>query len=308
MWYIMARIFASRELIEELTDLPVAIELASDFMDRRTPVFRDDTCFFVSQSGETHDTLQALKYCKERGALCVGITNTPASAIAKLTDCGVYLNAGPEISVASTKAYTSQIVAITLIALQLGQDKISTKERREAIIGALQQLSVQVQRVLELEDSVRKLAAHLSCSENILFIGRGFNYPTCLEAALKLKEISYIHAQGIPMGELKHGSLALVTPLTPMLLVATRDSLRDQVLSGLQQILARQGDPIVIGTSGDSEIENMVTKFIPVPQTVDCLQVILNIIPLQLLALHIATLKGYNVDKPRNLAKSVTVG
>jgi len=199
-------------------------------------------------------------------------------------------------------------VALTLIALQLGQDKLSSKGRREKIVEELHKLPTNVKSVLVLEDRIRKLAAELCSSEYMLCVGRGFNYATSLEAALKLKEITYIHTQGIPMGELKHGPLALVTSNTPIIVVATKDSLRDQVLSGLNQILSRKGDPIVLGTEGDTELQSMVTKFLPIVQTVDCLQPILNVIPLQLLALHIALLKGHNVDKPRNLAKSVTVG
>eukprot|EP01121_Diplochlamys_sp_Union-15-3_P021293 TRINITY_DN8590_c0_g1_i1.p1 TRINITY_DN8590_c0_g1~~TRINITY_DN8590_c0_g1_i1.p1 ORF type:complete len:681 (+),score=112.65 TRINITY_DN8590_c0_g1_i1:120-2162(+) len=298
---------ATRQLVEELTDLPVSVELASDFMDRNVPIFRDDTCIFISQSGETADTLNALQYCRGRGSLCVGITNTVSSAIARLTDCGVFLNAGPEIGVASTKAYTSQVIAILLIALQLGQDKVSTFQRRQEIVEGLKSLSSKVEKVLELNNTMKKIAEQLKDAKSILLLGRGFQYATALEGALKIKELAYIHAEGIVSGELKHGPLALIDDSMPMIIVATRDKLWDKVQNALHQVLSRKKNPIVITTEGDTEVSQQVSQTIQVPQTVDCLQGVINVIPLQLLAYHLALLRGHNVDQPRHLAKSVTV-
>jgi len=298
---------ATRQLVEELTDLPVSVELASDFLDRRTPIFRDDTCFFVSQSGETADTINALEYCKKRGALCVGITNTVGSTIARMTDCGVHLNAGPEIGVASTKAYTSQIIAILLIALVLGQDRISLTQRRKEIIRGLKDLPTHVHKALQLDEQMKSLAHTLQHVRNLFIIGRGFQFATCLEAALKIKEIAYIHSEGIAAGELKHGPLALIDESTPIIFISTRDNLFLKVQNALHQITARKGNPIVMCTEGDEEVKKVAQRVIEVPKTVDCIQPIVNIIPLQLLAYHLAVLKGANVDQPRHLAKSVTV-
>lgn len=300
---------ATRQLVEELTSLPVSIELASDFLDRGTPIFRDDTCFFISQSGETADTLQALEYCKKRGALCVGITNTVGSTIARTTDCGVHLNAGPEIGVASTKAYTSQIIAIALIALLLSQDRISRVERRKQIIQELELLPSKIAQVLKAENRIKELARTLVACSSLILLGRGFQHATVLEGALKIKEISYIHTEGILSGELKHGPLALIDHTMTVLLILTRDSLYLKNLNALEQLIARNGSPIVMCTAGDEEVARTVKpdNLIFVPETIDCLQGIINIIPLQLLAYHVAVLKGLNVDRPRNLAKSVTV-
>jgi glutamine---fructose-6-phosphate transaminase (isomerizing) len=300
---------ATRQLMEELTSLPVSIELASDFLDRGTPIFRDDTCFFISQSGETADTLQALEFCKKRGALCVGITNTVGSTIARNTDCGIHLNAGPEIGVASTKAYTSQIIALSLIALLLSEDRLSQVERRKQIIRELEQLPSKIAKVLKVESRIKELARTLVSCNSLLLLGRGYQHATVLEGALKIKEISYIHTEGILSGELKHGPLALIDQTMTTLLVLTKDLLYSKNLNALEQLIARNGSPIVMCTEGDTQVASSVKadNLIFVPETVDCLQGILNIIPLQLLSYHIALLKGLNVDRPRNLAKSVTV-
>lgn len=300
-------VVATRQLVEELTSLPVSVEVASDFLDRSTPIFRDDTCFFISQSGETADTLLALEYCKARGALCVGITNTVGSVIARLTDCGVHLNAGPEVGVASTKCYTSQIISIILIAMQLGQDKLSTQTRRLSISEGLAQLSSIVHNTLTLSKQIKELATRIKESKTLLLLGRGYQFASCLEGALKIKEIAYIHTEGLNSGELKHGPLALVDPDTPIIMLCTKDSLYHKAHSALQQVLARQGRPIVFCSQGDQDVKALVPDAIEIPHAIDCLQPIVNIIPLQLLAYHLAILKGYNVDRPRNLAKSVTV-
>jgi glucosamine--fructose-6-phosphate aminotransferase (isomerizing) len=300
-------VVATRQLVEELTSLPVSVEVASDFLDRSTPIFRDDTCFFISQSGETADTLQALEYCKARGALCVGITNTVGSVIARLTDCGVHLNAGPEVGVASTKCYTSQIIAIILIAMQLSQDRVSTQQKRLNISEGLSQLSSVVHATLSLSKRIQSLASQIKEAKTLLLLGRGYQFASCLEGALKIKEIAYIHTEGLNSGELKHGPLALVDPNTPIIMICTKDSLYTKAHSALQQVLARQGRPIVFCSQGDEDIKSLVPDAIEVPSIIDCLQPIVNIIPLQLLAYHLAILKGYDVDRPRNLAKSVTV-
>mmetsp|Transcript_27434 Transcript_27434/g.30554 ORF Transcript_27434/g.30554 Transcript_27434/m.30554 type:complete len:691 (-) Transcript_27434:43-2115(-) len=298
---------ATRELVEELTALPVSVELASDFLDRNTPIFRDDTCFFISQSGETADTLGALEYCRSRGALCVGITNTPGSSIARGTDCGVFLKAGTEIGVASTKAYTSQIVAITLVAVQLGQDKVSNQPRIHEIITGLKQLPELVAEVLKLNDTLKDLAYSLKEKSNLLILGRGFQYPAALEASLKIKELAYIHCEGIAAGELKHGPLALIDEDMPMIIIATKDKLYDKVQNALHQILSRKPNPIVFCTKGDKEITDKIDRVYELPASVDCLQGVVNIIPLQLFSYHLALARGNNVDQPRHLAKSVTV-
>ncbi|KAM8974277.1 glutamine--fructose-6-phosphate aminotransferase [isomerizing] 1 isoform 2-T2 [Pelodytes ibericus] len=298
---------ATRQILEELTELPVMVELASDFLDRNTPVFRDDVCFFISQSGETADTLLALRYCKERGALTVGITNTVGSSISRETDCGVHINAGPEIGVASTKAYTSQFVSLVMFALLVCDDRISMQERRREIMQGLKVLPDNIKEVLSLDVEIQKLAAELYQQKSVLIMGRGYHYATCLEGALKIKEITYMHSEGILAGELKHGPLALVDKLMPVIMIIMRDHAYNKCQNALQQVVARQGRPVVICDKEDTETINSIKRTIKVPHTVDCLQGILSVIPLQLLAFHLAVLRGFDVDCPRNLAKSVTV-
>lgn len=299
---------ATNSLFEELTGIPTQCELASDFLDRKPPVFRDDVCVFVSQSGETADTIIAMRYCFEREAICVGITNTVGSTISRGTHCGIHINAGPEIGVASTKAYTSQYIALVMMALRLGEDRNSTQRRREQIIQGLENLSEQIKTVLKLEPRLKQLAAdELFDRQSLLILGRGFQNATCLEGALKIKEISYIHSEGIFAGELKHGPLALIDKNMPIILIMTQDEFYPKVTSALEQVRAREGDPIIICNQGDEKVVDIYRKTVEVPKTVDCLQGLINIIPLQLLSYHLALLKGYNVDFPRNLAKSVTV-
>ncbi|KAG1949258.1 glutamine--fructose-6-phosphate aminotransferase [isomerizing] 1 [Pimephales promelas] len=298
---------ATRQVLEELTELPVMVELASDFLDRNTPVFRDDVCFFISQSGETADSLLALRYCKERGALTVGITNTVGSSISRETDCGVHINAGPEIGVASTKAYTSQFVALIMFALLMCDDRISVQPRRREIIQGLKVLPDLIKEVLSLDDEIQKLATELYQQKSVLIMGRGYHYATCLEGALKIKEITYMHSEGILAGELKHGPLALVDKLMPVIMIIMRDHTYNKCQNALQQVVARQGRPIVICDKEDNETINNSSRTIKVPHCLDCLQGILCVIPLQLLSFHLAVLRGFDVDCPRNLAKSVTV-
>lgn len=299
---------ATRAIFEELTEIPTVTELASDLMDRRAPIFRDDVCVFVSQSGETADTLLALRFCLERGALCVGVTNAVGTSISRETHCGVHINAGPEVGVASTKAYTSQFVALLLIALQLSQDRLSMSARRREIIDGLAKLPQQLKQVLDLDGQLEELARTVLLKErSLLIMGRGFQTATCLEGALKIKEVSYMHSEGILAGELKHGPLALVDESMPVILVMTRDSIYPKVQNALSQVTARRGQPIVICNFDDAELNDGKLRLIRVPSTVDALQGILNVVPLQLLSYHLAVLRGVDVDCPRNLAKSVTV-
>ncbi|XP_041845812.1 glutamine--fructose-6-phosphate aminotransferase [isomerizing] 2 [Melanotaenia boesemani] len=298
---------ATRQILEELTELPVMVELASDFLDRNTPVFRDDVCFFISQSGETADTLMALRYCKERGALTAGVTNTVGSSICRETDCGVHINAGPEIGVASTKAYTSQFVALIMFGLMMSEDRLSLQTRRLEIISSLKVLPELIRKVLSLDEKIKTIANELYQQRSLLVMGRGYNYATCLEGALKIKEITYMHSEGILAGELKHGPLALIDKHMPIIMVIMRDACYIKCQNALQQVSARSGRPIIICCQGDSDVTKNAYQTIELPQTVDCLQGVLSVIPLQLLSFHLAVLRGYDVDCPRNLAKSVTV-
>eukprot|EP00755_Sulcionema_specki_P006268 Sspe_Gene.34999::Locus_16985_Transcript_1_1_Confidence_1.000_Length_2434::g.34999::m.34999/K00820/glmS, GFPT; glucosamine--fructose-6-phosphate aminotransferase (isomerizing) len=295
-----------RNILEELAELPVVIELASDFLDRRPPIFRDDVCCFVSQSGETADTLRALEYCKEKNSFTVGFTNTVGSAIARLTDCGVHINAGCEIGVASTKAYTSQCACIILLALLLSEDRRSKQGRREEIFDGLKKMPELMKQALELNDVMRGIAERLQHEKSILLMGRWYQYAICLEGALKIKELAYIHSEGILAGELKHGPLALIDENMPVIMLASKDEKYPKVKSSLQQILARKGRPFIFLTERDPEMEKQASEVIMLPKTVDCLQPLVHVIPLQLLAYHLAVFRGLNVDCPRNLAKSVT--
>jgi glucosamine--fructose-6-phosphate aminotransferase (isomerizing) len=334
---------ATRQLLEELTELPVMVELASDFLDRNTPIFRDDVCFFISQSGETADTLNALHYCKQRGALIVGITNVVGSNISRESNCGVHINAGPEIGVASTKAYTSQFIALVLFGLMMSEDRISLQNRRKEIIRGLKVLPEQIKTVLTMDDKILELARELQDEKSLLVMGRGYNYATCLEGALKIKELTYMHSEGILAGELKHGPLALVDAAMPVLMVCTRDNVFSKCENALQQVKARHGVPIIICNYGDGELltgvsskptsnctvtngehthingdnchietskvtkAKKISRSLEVPKSIDCLQGITTVIPMQLLSMHIAELRKLDVDCPRNLAKSVTV-
>ncbi|KAI4470538.1 glucosamine--fructose-6-phosphate aminotransferase isomerizing [Holotrichia oblita] len=298
---------ATRQLLEELTELPVMVELASDFLDRTTPVFRDDVCFFISQSGETADTLMALRYCKQRGALIVGITNTVGSSICRESHCGVHINAGPEIGVASTKAYTSQFISLVMFALVMSEDRMSLANRRREIIEGLRKIDDQIKEVLKLDPKVEELAKDLYQQKSLLIMGRGFNFATCLEGALKVKELTYMHSEGIMAGELKHGPLALIDDQMPIMMIVMRDPVYIKCMNALQQVRSRDGRPIIICEEGDNETAKLACKSLQVPHTVDALQGILTVIPMQLLSYHIAMLRGCNVDCPRNLAKSVTV-
>ncbi|CCC06097.1 hypothetical protein SMACR_00314 [Sordaria macrospora] len=299
---------AVRGIFEELTEIPISVELASDFLDREAPVFRDDTCVFVSQSGETADSLMALRYCLERGALTVGIVNVVGSSISMMTHCGVHVNAGPEIGVASTKAYTSQFIAMVMFALSLGEDRASKKQRREEIMEGLGKISEQISSVLTQDQKIKQMCEErFRNQKSLLLLGRGSQYSTALEGALKIKEISYLHCEAVMSGELKHGVLALVDENLPIIMILTRDKLFRKSLNAYQQVVARKGKPVVICNEDDAEFQTSEAVKIEIPKTVDCLQGILNVIPLQLIAYWLAVMEGLNVDFPRNLAKSVTV-
>ncbi|CAI4216764.1 unnamed protein product [Parascedosporium putredinis] len=299
---------AVRGIFEELVEIPIAVELASDFLDRQAPVFRDDTCVFVSQSGETADSLMALRYCLERGALTVGIVNVVGSSISLLTHCGVHINAGPEIGVASTKAYTSQFVAMVMFALSLSEDRASKAKRREEIMDGLSQISGHIRDILTQDAAIKDLCARVfKDQKSLLLLGRGLQFSTALEGALKIKEISYLHCEAVMSGELKHGVLALVDENLPIIMILTRDNLFTKSLNAYQQVVARGGKPIVICNPDDEEFKASQALKIEIPSTVDVLQGILNVIPLQLIAYWLAVMEGLNVDFPRNLAKSVTV-
>ncbi|KAA6415987.1 MAG: Glucosamine-fructose-6-phosphate aminotransferase [Lasallia pustulata] len=299
---------AVRGAFEELTEIPISVELASDFLDRQAPVFRDDTCVFVSQSGETADSLMALRYCLERGALTVGIVNVVGSSISLLTHCGVHINAGPEIGVASTKAYTSQFVAMMMFALSLSEDRASKQKRREDIMDGLAHISEQFKQILKLNDPIKAMCEKtFKHQKSLLLLGRGSQFSTALEGALKIKEISYLHCEAVMSGELKHGVLALVDENLPIIMILTRDNIFPKSLNAYQQVIARGGRPVVICNPDDPEFPSSQTEKIEIPKTVDCLQGLLNVIPLQLIAYWLAVGEGLNVDFPRNLAKSVTV-
>ncbi|KAI0021509.1 glutamine:fructose-6-phosphate amidotransferase [Xylariomycetidae sp. FL0641] len=299
---------AVRGIFEELAEIPISVELASDFLDREAPVFRDDTCVFVSQSGETADSLMALRYCLERGALTLGIVNVVGSSISLLTHCGVHVNAGPEIGVASTKAYTSQFIAMVMFALSLSEDRASKQKRREEIIEGLGRVSEQIKEILKLDMPIKEMCEKtFKNQKSLLLLGRGSQFSTALEGALKIKEISYLHCEAVMSGELKHGVLALVDEALPIIMILTRDDLFKKSLNAYQQVIARGGKPIVICNPGDEEFQASQAEKIEVPKTVDCLQGLLNVVPLQLMAYWLAVMEGLNVDFPRNLAKSVTV-
>ncbi|KAA8495954.1 Glutamine--fructose-6-phosphate aminotransferase isomerizing 2 [Porphyridium purpureum] len=306
---------ASRQILEELSEIPVIVELAGDFMDRLCPIFRSDVVAFVSQSGETADTLDALKYARKHGAMCMGIVNVVGSSISRLTDFGVHLNAGSEIGVASTKVYTSQIVVMVMIALELSADSKNKSARRIAILQGLRELSANIEKtILLVDEHVQRIADQLADDRSILCFGRGYHYATCVEAALKIKEVAYIHTEGINAGELKHGPIALVDENLPIVVFSSMDLTAVKVQSAIHQLLARgvRQRLIVVCSESDTQMLELVASregvdVIKVAHTVDCLQSVLSIIPMQLLSYYLAVARKLNVDCPRNLAKSVTV-
>ncbi len=295
-------------LIEEFARTPVEVEYSSEFRYRNPVIFPDDVVIAISQSGETADTLAALKLAKEHGAFLFGICNVVGSSIPRETDSGCYTHAGPEIGVASTKAFTAQVAALTLLALSLAKEKgaISEEYRRE-LVEELQLIPKKIEKILEHDAEIQRIAGVFTYAKNFIYLGRGYNFPVALEGALKLKEISYIHAEGYPAAEMKHGPIALIDEEMPVVAIATRRGRYDKVVSNIQEIKARKGRIISVVTEGDVDVKNISDWSFEIPDTAECFVPLLSTIPLQMLAYHIATAKGKDVDQPRNLAKSVTV-
>lgn len=294
-------------IIETLAIIPVEVEYASEYRYRNPIVPEDTLVFVISQSGETADTLAALKEAKAKGAKVFGITNVVGSTIARETDGGVYIHAGSEIGVASTKAFTSQVTVLSLIGLLLGRMRHLSPLEGAQFIEELRSIPDKIQQILDKNEEIRTIAASIVDSTNALYLGRGVDYPVALEGALKLKEISYIHAEGYPAAEMKHGPIALIDENMPVIALVTKDFLYDKLISNLQEVKARRGRIIAIANEGDENIKSIAEQVIYIPETLPVLRSLLNVIPLQLLAYHVADLKGLNVDQPRNLAKSVTV-
>ena len=295
-------------LLEDLCRIPVEVEYASEFRYRNPVIERGDIIMAISQSGETADTLAAIELAKSKGAIILGVVNSVGSSISRLTHEGAYLHTGPEIGVASTKAFTGQLTVLIMIALRVAMRKqtISLPTYQD-LLEALHQIPNKIKRVLEKNDQIKEISASIKEVPNALYLGRGYNFPVALEGALKLKEISYIHAEGYPAAEMKHGPIALVDENMPVIIIATRDKSYDKIVSNIQEIKARKGIVIAVVTEGDLLISKMSDFIIEVPDTPECLMPLLSVIPLQLLSYHIALLRGCNVDQPRNLAKSVTV-
>ena len=294
-------------IFEDLAKIPTEVEYASEFR-YRNPIIEEGTVFIaISQSGETADTLAAMREARDKGATVLGIVNTVGSTIARESDAGVYLHAGPEIGVASTKAFTCQLIVETLMALALGRRRFMSQTLLRQYIEALEKLPDQIEQVLQQSDAIKDIVEQLVENDNWLFLGRGYNYPVALEGALKLKEISYIHAEGLPAAEMKHGPIALIQEGMPVVFVAPRCATYDKVVSNIEEVRARKGRIITIATEGNREIEAFSDHVIYVPDCLVPLQPILTVVPLQLMAYHAAVALGCNVDKPRNLAKSVTV-
>jgi glutamine---fructose-6-phosphate transaminase (isomerizing) len=295
-------------VMEELCRIPVEVEYASEFRYRNPIINKGDVIFAVSQSGETADTLVAIERAKEQGAFIFGIVNVVGSSIARVSHAGAYTHAGPEIGVASTKAFTAQLAVLNMIALKIAKEKGTIDQKRFMhLLNEMQEIPDKVKTVLEKNDAIKKLAAKYKNANNALYLGRGYNFPVALEGALKLKEISYIHAEGYPAAEMKHGPIALVDDQLPVVIVATKDSYHEKIVSNIQEIKARKGKVIAVITAGDHVITGMADDIIEVPEADELVAPLLSTIPLQLLAYHVGVAKGSDVDKPRNLAKSVTV-
>lgn len=294
-------------MFEQFIRVPTEVEYASEFRYRNPIINKKDAVFFISQSGETADTLAALRETKLRGGIALGVCNVVGSSIARESDSGVYIHAGPEIGVASTKAFTSQLIVFALITLLIARRKNLSIENGREIAKAISKIPEQVSDILKLNNKIEVIAEEFKDAKNFLYLGRGYNFPVALEGALKLKEISYIHAEGYPAAEMKHGPIALIDENMPVVFIAPKDATYDKIISNIQEVKARGGRIIAIASEGDNEIQDLVEYVIHIPNTIAMLKPILTVIPLQLLAYHIAVKKGLNVDQPRNLAKSVTV-
>lgn len=297
-----------KQLIEEMCRIRVEVEYASEFRYRNPVIEKDDVVIAISQSGETADTLAAIQLAKSQGALIFGIVNGVGSSIARAADTGIYIHVGPEIGVASTKAFTGQITVLTMLALALG-NALGTisEEKYQTICQELVSIPEKMEMVLKQSEKIEKQSDRFTYARNFLYLGRGYNYPVALEGALKLKEISYIHAEGYPAAEMKHGPIALVDKEMPIVCIATHDELYHKIISNMQEVQSRNGSILAITTEGDDEVKRMVKEFVEIPESHSCLVPLLSVLPMQLLAYHVAVKKGLNVDMPRNLAKSVTV-
>ncbi len=294
-------------LIESLCQIPVEVEYASEFRYRNPVIYPGDIVFVISQSGETADTLAAVHEAKQKGATVLGIVNVVGSTIARETDAGVYIHAGPEIGVASTKAFTSQISVLILLALYMGRMRTINKTEGMKIAREIDSIPNLIERILANAEEIKKISEKYKNTRNFLYLGRGVNYPVALEGALKLKEISYIHAEGYPAAEMKHGPIALIDENMPVVIIATKDEIYEKVLSNIEEVRARKGKVIAIASEGDEEIKKFASDVIYIPNTLSFLTPVLAVIPLQLMAYYMAVELGCNVDQPRNLAKSVTV-
>lgn len=295
-------------LFEEFARIPVEVEYASEFRYRNPIVNENDLVIAISQSGETADTLAAIELAKNRGATIIGICNVVGSSIARVTHAGSYTHAGPEIGVASTKAFTAQVTVLTLMALMVGQKKgVLSGSNFYRLLNELDAIPEKVQKVLATEAQIKYIADIYKDATNALYLGRGYSFPVALEGALKLKEISYIHAEGYPAAEMKHGPIALIDEEMPVFVIATKGASYEKVVSNIQEVKARKGKIIAIVTQGDSVVRELADHVIEIPETPDALVPLLSVIPFQLISYHIAVMRGCNVDQPRNLAKSVTV-
>jgi len=294
-------------MLEQYCRIPVEVEYASEFRYRDPIIDDDNLVIVITQSGETADTLAALREAKRKGTTVMGIVNVVGSSIARETHGGTYIHAGPEIGVASTKAFTSQVTALTLLTLMIARTKSMSAEEGRNMVKEMKKLPEKVEKALQTDKIVEKIAGEFKDKRNFLYLGRGYNFPVALEGALKLKEISYIHAEGYPAAEMKHGPIALIDDDMPVVVIATQDSTYEKIVSNIEEVKARRGRVIAVVSEGDNKLDKLVDYTIPIPMTTDLLQLIISIIPLQLLAYHIAVLRGCDVDQPRNLAKSVTV-
>jgi glucosamine--fructose-6-phosphate aminotransferase (isomerizing) len=295
-------------IFEEYTRIPVEVEYASEFRYRNPVIREGDVVIAISQSGETADTLAAIELAKSKGAVIFGVCNVVGSSIARISHEGAYLHAGPEIGVASTKAFTGQVTVLAMMAIIVANKKgIITESKYQELLVDLENIPEKISRALQLNDSIKIIAKEFKNAKNFLYLGRGFNFPVALEGALKLKEISYIHAEGYPAAEMKHGPIALIDDEMPVVVIALHDSSYEKIVSNIQEVRARKGRVIAIVTEGDTQIRDMAEFVIEVPKISEALSPLVSVIPLQLLAYHIAVMRGCNVDQPRNLAKSVTV-
>ena len=298
----------ARYWFEEIAGIPCQVEIASEFRYRKSVVLPNSLLVTLSQSGETADTLAALELAKSKGATILGICNVVGSSIARITDAGSYTHAGPEIGVASTKAFTAQVTVLTLMALSLAHKKGTISESKfRQLLAELEAIPEKVSRVLGTDAEIEKISAIYKDAPNALYLGRGSSFPVALEGALKLKEISYIHAEGYPAAEMKHGPIALIDADMPVVVIATNSEHYEKVVSNIQEVKARKGKVIAVVSEGNTGLDKLVDHVIQVPETMEALSPLVNTIPLQLLSYHIAVMRGCNVDQPRNLAKSVTV-